>query len=305
MSPNHQPHCLRRSRTWCALLFVLIAGPLSTIGVSAATTERSTPQGHYLFRSYGANDGLLNTTILQLLQDTHGFIWAGTDDGLYRYDGYRFDSFGVDQGLPSAVIDALHEDRHGVLWVGTRAGLSRWKETGFVTVPNAVAAGNVIRAIADTDDELWLASTGGLYVAGPDLSFRLAPGWSGGEATALLVGRKENGLWVAQWDGQAHVARRDADAWHSYALANDSSHERIDALAEDGQGRIWARSATQLWALNAAQQAFERVDTPVPLAATNGGYLSAGRRGDLWVSTNDVAMHRDGERWTEVSRPVP
>jgi ligand-binding sensor domain-containing protein len=178
--------------------------------------------------------------------------------------------------------------------------LSRWNGTGFVPAPNAIATGNVIRAITDNADGLWLASTSGLYVAGPDLSFRLAPKWSGGEATALLLGRKAAGLWVAQWNGHAHVLHRDADEWHSYAFADGSSNERIDALAEDGQGRIWARSTTQLLVLNAAQQTFERVDTPVPLVSTERGYLSAGRRGDLWVSTNDFVLHRDGERWTDL-----
>jgi signal transduction histidine kinase/ligand-binding sensor domain-containing protein len=282
------------------MALVLAAGLFSGMRVTASTNEHPTPQGHYVFRSYGINDGLLNTTILQLLQDKHGFIWAGTDDGLYRYDGYRFDNFGIDQGLPSAVIQALHEDRQGVLWVGTRSGLSRWNGTDFVPVPNAVATGNDVRAITDNAEGLWLASTNGLYVAGPELSFRLAPEWGGGEATALLLERNTTGLWAAQWDGQAHILRRDKDAWLSYAFANGSSEERIDAFAEDDQGRIWARSAKQLWALNAAQRAFERVDTPVALVSTERGYLASGRRGDLWASSNDFVLHREGKRWTDV-----
>ncbi len=299
MSANRLPHGCCTGGTWCVALLMLMTGLLPTARATVPTIESPTPQGHYIFRSYGANDGLLDPTILQLLQDTHGFIWAGTDDGLYRYDGFRFDRFGVDEGLPSAVIDALHEDRQGVLWAGTRAGLSRWNGTGFVTIANAIATGDVIHAIADNAEGVWLASTRGLSVVGADLSLQPARGWSGGEATALLVGSKVTGLWVAQWDGQAHVLRHEADAWHSYALANESPHERIDAFAEDGQGRLWARSATQLWALNAAQQAFEHVDTPRPLTASAGAYLTVGRRGDLWVS-NDVAMHRQGDRWTDV-----
>lgn len=302
MRPNALPDCRRGRRAGCALFvaLVLAGAMLSAVCAAASADERPTPQGHYVFRSYGVNDGLLNTTVLQLLQDAQGFIWAGTDDGLYRFDGYRFDSFGVDQGLPSAVIDALHEDRTGVLWAGTRAGLSRWDGLGFVPVPNAVANGDVVRAIIDNAEGLWLASNSGLYVAGRELSFRRAPEWNGGEATALLQQRNAPALWVAQWDGRAHVLRRAAGTWHSYTLANSSSDERIDAFAEDGQGRIWARSAKQLWALNAAQQAFERVDTPVALVSTERGYLASGRRGDLWVSSNDFVLHHDGERWTDL-----
>jgi ligand-binding sensor domain-containing protein len=164
MSPNDQPDYRSDRRAAHAALAVLMLAAVSlpSICVAAATRELAAPQGHYVFRSYGVNDGLLNTTVSQLLQDSHGFIWAGTDDGLYRYDGYRFDRFGVDQGLPSAQVDALHEDRSGVLWVGTRAGLSRWNGMGFEAVPNAVTGSDVVNAITDNAEGLWLASTGGL-----------------------------------------------------------------------------------------------------------------------------------------------
>ncbi len=298
MSLDIQLHPSRRRPVWFVRLFSLLLAALLApdLHASTATGALVSPHGHFIFRSYGADDGLVNSAVLHLLQGTDGFVWAGTDDGLYRYDGYRFDRFGVDG---SAAIVALHEDRGGVLWVGTRAGLSRWNGTGFASMPNAVAVGDTIHAITDGHEGLWLASDRGLQFAGPDHKFQHAPGWSGGEATALWQGRKATGLWVAQWDGEARVLRRDADEWHSYALADGSIHERIDALAEDGQGRIWVRSATQLWALNAAEQAFERVDTPIPLAGTARGYLAVGRRGDLWVPTNDAVMHRENGLWTE------
>src|SRR5262249_24399448 len=63
--------------------------------------------GHYIFNSYGATMGLANVGVEELQQDRLGFIWVGTDDGLYRYDGYHFDSFGLQQGLPSTEIEAL------------------------------------------------------------------------------------------------------------------------------------------------------------------------------------------------------
>jgi len=44
----------------------------------------------YSFRHYGDADGLQNMTILSLAQDGAGYIWAGSEGGLYRYDGTRF-----------------------------------------------------------------------------------------------------------------------------------------------------------------------------------------------------------------------
>jgi signal transduction histidine kinase len=261
----------------------------------AAEVARATPQGHYLFHSHGADDGLINSAVTSLLQDRQGFIWAGTDDGLYRYNGYDFERFGVDA---SATVLALHEDARGVLWVGTRLGLNRWNGDDFVPVPGSVAPGDSINAIADTPEGLWLATAAGLHIADPALAFRAAPGWIAGEATALWHGRASTGLWVGHWDDQARILRRDANGWQSYGFGEIPVRERVNAIAEDGSGRIWARTATALWAMDDTAQHFERMATPIPIAAEKHSTLAVGRRGDLWVA-NDAVMHRDHTGWKE------
>ena len=57
----------------------------------------------YRFRHFGQDDGP-NTAVTQILQDRTGFLWVGTADGLFRYDGGYFQRFGMEQGLPSASI---------------------------------------------------------------------------------------------------------------------------------------------------------------------------------------------------------
>ena len=76
----------------------------------------------YSFRDYV--DGLGNLSVNCLLQDRSGFLWIGTESGLYQYDGSRFWQFGEKEGLPSEFVRALSLDRDGRLWVGTRDGLA-------------------------------------------------------------------------------------------------------------------------------------------------------------------------------------
>src|SRR3984885_1537006 len=76
----------------------------------------------YSFRDYV--DGLGNLSVNCLLQDRDGFLWIGTESGLYQYDGSRFWQFGEKEGLPSSFVRALSLDRDGRLWVGTRDGLA-------------------------------------------------------------------------------------------------------------------------------------------------------------------------------------
>jgi Two component regulator propeller len=87
----------------------------------------------YSFRDYV--DGLGNLSVNGLLQDREGFLWIGTESGLYQYDGSRFWKFGVKDGLPSEFVRALTLDRDGRLWIGTRDGLAfRGGQRTFSTV---------------------------------------------------------------------------------------------------------------------------------------------------------------------------
>ncbi|KAA3612638.1 MAG: hypothetical protein DWQ05_18480 [Calditrichaeota bacterium] len=74
--------------------------------------------------------GLSNAKINCILQDSRGFIWIGTSNGLNRYDGQEFKVFthhpGDSISIPSSWIMCLFEDRNNVLWVGTDNGLCRF-----------------------------------------------------------------------------------------------------------------------------------------------------------------------------------
>ncbi len=102
-----------------------------------------------------------------ILQDRAGFLWVGTQNGLYRYDGSRFVAFGKAEGLPGARIEALHETVDGTLWVGTRVGLARRSGDRFETVPMNVAQGVVSRAgiASDATGKIFLATERGLVTA--------------------------------------------------------------------------------------------------------------------------------------------
>src|SRR5664279_3546018 len=86
------------------------------------------------FRYYGQEQGLSNLATECLLQDRAGYLWVGTQNGLFRYDGAVFTPFGEADGLPSSPIDALVETPDGVLWVATSRGLARRQGTRFESV---------------------------------------------------------------------------------------------------------------------------------------------------------------------------
>jgi len=78
----------------------------------------------YPFRNFLEKDGLPSPIVRSILQDSEGFIWIGTTNGLSRFDGIEFKNLKKDKGPQENVINSLLEDREGNIWVGGRKGLN-------------------------------------------------------------------------------------------------------------------------------------------------------------------------------------
>ncbi|MDQ1919242.1 ligand-binding sensor domain-containing diguanylate cyclase [Massilia pseudoviolaceinigra] len=271
--------------------------PAAQVSVGTTGAAGGLPKPRFTYRSYGAEHGLNNVGVLRLVQDRQGFIWAGTEDGLYRYDGYRFDGFGLKEGLPSTVMTALLEDASGVLWAGTHGGLARYDGQRFMPVKASAGLPAVsITGLAHAKAELLVATAKGPYRGDIRSGFSPLAHWPGGEATAILQSKASSSLWIGRWDGDAHMLAWRDGRWHDIPVPAGKPDERVDALAEDGEGRIWARTPTSLWLLRADGSGFDLAATPIPLVSSRG-YLATGKRGDLYVSTDHGLLHRTGGHW--------
>ena len=82
--------------------------------------------GQYNFIRVDGESGLSNSHVKSIIQDSYGFIWLGTRNGLNRYDGVSMKLYNCyDETLQhgNQVISALFEDNHRQLWIGTDAGV--------------------------------------------------------------------------------------------------------------------------------------------------------------------------------------
>ena len=87
----------------------------------------------FSFRSW-QEQGLPQIFVRALAQTSDGYIWAGSDEGVVRFDGVRFSSFGFREKLRSGPVRALFGDSSGALWIGSvGSGLIRWQSGQFTT----------------------------------------------------------------------------------------------------------------------------------------------------------------------------
>ena len=78
------------------------------------------------FEHITLEDGLSDSTIYCVFQDSRGFLWFGTDHGLDKYDGYNFKTYRHQPENPNSlggnIVRAVVEDQSGTLWIGTFGG---------------------------------------------------------------------------------------------------------------------------------------------------------------------------------------
>lgn len=152
-------------QAWLVILLLVICG----LQTSAAVTDTLVKR---YFRNISVDQGLSQSTVYCVVQDTLGFIWIGTQDGLNRYDGDKFTVYRPvknDQySLQSNYIRATYLDQKGLLWLGGNQGVSRYDYTNnrFVNYKFPRKAGEwyIASIVQDEQHVIWAgSSTGELF----------------------------------------------------------------------------------------------------------------------------------------------
>src|SRR5487761_2049936 len=216
------------------------------LGTSALFGQR------YNFKFYGEEEGLQNLAVQVVLQDRAGFLWVGTQNGLYRYDGNRFTAFGKADGLPDAHIESIHESIDGTLWVGTRSGLARWRGDRFEKLRISPASGVAGReAIAsDVSGNLYVATEHGLITASSagtgDLRFDtiLNPAEVGPAAATSVYVDAKGKVWFGCG---TRLCTLDDGKAREIGTALGLGADRWYAILGDFEGNLWVRSEKRLF----------------------------------------------------------
>ena len=248
-----------------------------------ATATASDPQGRLPFQTYSRESGLKNLRINLLLQDKQGFIWVGTDDGAYRFDGHRFQAFGLEQGLPSLEINAFQLDATGAMWVGTKLGPARWNgdrfESGFKGYPDKLT---VDEFILGPSQELWIGTKEGVF-RGSAMGFQAVPNWKSGHVKSLALGSDGATVWAGT-NSQVWTWRSE-QGWKLFPGGPvHEAKELLDRLFAGPDGRIWARTRRANYVLEPGAQHF----TLIPELPAADSFLSRfhlGSDGAIWIPT--------------------
>jgi signal transduction histidine kinase/ligand-binding sensor domain-containing protein/DNA-binding response OmpR family regulator len=300
---------------------------------TAVCTER---QRNIPFARLSMEDGLSQSAVNVIFQDSKGFMWFGTQEGLNRYDGYGFKVFLNDPENPASlshdVVHGLVEDRAGYLWVGTDGGgLNRYDPadgsfTRFVhdsSDPASLSADRVRTVYQDSAGVLWIGTDGGGLnrmdaESGTFRRFKHDPSNSeslSDDRVRDIVEDAEGFLWIATYGGglSRFDRRRGSFASFRHHPANPQSvgDDRVRCLLVDRNGVLWVGTYDHgLDRFDHKTGRFEHFrndpEDPSSLSSNRVRSILQGSSGTLWIGTDKgLAEWGSGGAGFDQHRPDP
>lgn len=267
-------------------------------------------------RQYTVRNGLAQSQITGIVQDSIGYIWITTQGGVSRFDGEEFLTFTSMEGLPDDVITAVAEDGKGGVWFGTDSGeLAFWNGIIMRKVEGPEARDRIpIRAVfvmgqdellvatdhrlwirkrgkyellekirikkifSDSDGKIWMLGTSGLYYINQNklVRFSLPEVLRRYRVTAFLP--STSGLWFALNDGRVINLKKNGKLQEfSTSVVNPS------VMVPSPEG-LWIGGDNGLWFLQKDGTCEHRRLTPSG-RVRNISSILVDREGNLWVGT--------------------
>jgi len=309
-------HCINKHWVRSGLTVLLLILCTST----ALPVDLHAQRNDIRFEEISIEEGLSQTIVFCIAQDSKGFMWFGTEDGLNKYDGHRFTIIRHIPDDPSSLaynhILSLYEDRTGTLWIGTfLAGLDRYDSTQdrFIHYrhdpknPNSLSHDMIRTIYEDLSGTLWIGTDGGLnrfnretetftrYIHYPDDANTLS------HNTVRAICEDRTGmLWIGTEGGGLNKFDRDTETFthyiHDPSNPKSLSSNSVRAIYEDNAGKLWI--GTDGGGLNKLDRDTETFfhfladpNDPSKLSHNSVYALYEDKTGVLWIGTNGGGLN--------------
>ena len=107
-----------RSKYLAIVKYALLLAVVAAIGIGKGYAQNPSP----VFHKYTVDEGLPSSDVYHVIQDSLGYIWFATGNGVSRFDGYQFTNLSLEDGLVDNTIFEIYDDKRGRLWFVSNSG---------------------------------------------------------------------------------------------------------------------------------------------------------------------------------------
>lgn len=268
------------------------------------------------FSQLSIKDGLSQSSVNQIIQDSKGYMWFATQDGLNKFDGYRFTVYKNDPLDSSSISDnfihVVYEEPSGDFWVGTDEGLNffdreKQRFTKFVHTadPKSISHNSVWGITRDKKGTLWIATAeGGLNrldsVNGKPVFTAFKQGQSGLASNYLssLFCDSQGNLWIATLGGGVSVLDENGK-FKSYKHENKNGSLANDIVwnfFEDSKKNIWIGTNEGLSKYDPSKKSFQNfISDPKDPYSISGNTIRSimeDPEGNIWIGTAGGGLNK-------------
>src|SRR5260370_14647596 len=279
--------------------FVLAVLHLALIpAASRIIAQQSLPlpeHPRYGFQHLSEQLSLSTATVTCLAQDQQGFLWIGTQNGLFRYDGSTVTQFSAAQGINSIRIDQIFVSPRGDLWVATDFGIWRYVRGRFepLRLPSGHKVSGLLQfAAIDSSDHAYVVVEDGVIlrinVDHPDESEKVKS-----EPVTRIFRAPDDSILVA-WKNK--VGRIPKGGISVEPLPGELPDSPVHALLVDGAGNVWARTPRHFSRLDQQGKRWVLDDAGLP-GSSDFGYPTVDGKGEILLPTIRRLFRRIQVRW--------
>lgn len=224
-------------------LLILFVCSLSVLCVWAGHSKYS------FYYSQKLNEGISQLSVITICQDTRGYLWLGTRNGLNRYNGSAYTVFrhhpGDSLSLADNEINDICEDRENYLWIATSRGLSRMclrtERIRNYFVPDGLPSTGILALMVDTSGRVWIGTRSGLcrYLSEQDRFERVDFTGGGNDSVTALMEDKLGNFWIGTVANGVYQCNKQMQIINHYDCRTGLSDNNISTIYEDSYNRIW------------------------------------------------------------------
>jgi len=188
-------------------------------------------------------DGVAQSQVYSLLQDSRGYLWMGTrGGGLTRFDGTNFKTFTQKDGLSNNYVFCIREDEKHNLWIGTNNGVSSYNGLVFKNLKNNINPQLTVLDIAfDLKGRKWLATNYGVLMLDSDsfLNITIAMQDKVTLINTICVDKLGN-IWYGNAMGLSKINEKNGNfTQEKYYKRPEGIKSSVNAIEEGPGGSLW------------------------------------------------------------------